>query len=148
MMVEPTTLPVVRIERPDPLAEAMAVNAKLRTALRAAVIEQRPHQAEYGVVAGYRCAACEAAWDSGATERHFPTCALYVQETPEADRPFTEDELTRAREFVKEKPSTSYLQRKLYIGYGRASKMMELFEAEGLISKRNTAGKRTVLANR
>ena len=33
-MVEPTILPVVRVERPDPLRQARADNRRLRDALR------------------------------------------------------------------------------------------------------------------
>ena len=42
--------------------------------------------------------------------------------------------------------STSYLQRRLSIGYNRAATLVERLEAEGVISSANAAGKRTVLA--
>jgi len=42
--------------------------------------------------------------------------------------------------------STSYLQRRLKIGYNRAATVMERLEAEGIVSAANHAGKREVLA--
>ncbi|MGD2131754.1 MAG: DNA translocase FtsK 4TM domain-containing protein [Maricaulaceae bacterium] len=42
--------------------------------------------------------------------------------------------------------STSYLQRRLKIGYNRAATLMERLEAEGVVSAANHAGKREVLA--
>ena len=42
--------------------------------------------------------------------------------------------------------STSYLQRRLKIGYNRAATLMERLEAEGVVSAANHAGKRDVLA--
>ncbi len=44
------------------------------------------------------------------------------------------------------KASTSYLQRRLSIGYNRAADLIERMEAEGLISAANHAGKREILA--
>jgi S-DNA-T family DNA segregation ATPase FtsK/SpoIIIE len=43
------------------------------------------------------------------------------------------------------KASTSYLQRRLKIGYNRAATLMERLEAEGVVSSANHAGKREVL---
>ena len=63
-------------------------------------------------------------------------------------RPETTSELlARARQLVLEKPSTSYVQRHLMICYNHACELMEHFENEGIISKANSAGKRTVLTN-
>jgi len=45
------------------------------------------------------------------------------------------------------KASTSYLQRRLSIGYNRAADLIERMEAEGLISVANHAGKRDILAH-
>lgn len=59
----------------------------------------------------------------------------------------TPEMIERARQFVLEKPSTSYVQRKLMIGYNHASELMEHFEEQGLISKPNSAGLRTVLVS-
>lgn len=44
------------------------------------------------------------------------------------------------------KASTSYLQRRLSIGYNRAADLIERMEAEGLIGAANHAGKREILA--
>ena len=43
------------------------------------------------------------------------------------------------------KASTSYLQRKLQIGYNRAARLIDMMEAEGIVSKANHVGKRDVL---
>ena len=58
------------------------------------------------------------------------------------------DELyNSAVEIVKSegKASTSFLQRKLQIGYNRAARIIDLMEAEGIVSKANHVGKREVL---
>ena len=46
------------------------------------------------------------------------------------------------------KASTSYLQRKLSIGYNSAAKLIERMEAEGLISSADHVGRRQVLMGR
>lgn len=56
----------------------------------------------------------------------------------------TPEVIEQARKLVMEKPSTSYIQRKLKIGYNQAAELMELFECEGLVSEPNTSGVRTV----
>jgi S-DNA-T family DNA segregation ATPase FtsK/SpoIIIE len=43
------------------------------------------------------------------------------------------------------KPTTSYIQRRLEIGYNRAARLIERMEEEGVISKPNHQGKREVL---
>ena len=43
------------------------------------------------------------------------------------------------------KASTSYLQRKLQIGYNRAARMIDMMEEDGIVSKANHVGKRDVL---
>ena len=43
------------------------------------------------------------------------------------------------------KASTSFLQRKLQIGYNRAARIMDMMEADGIVSKANHVGKRDVL---
>jgi len=43
------------------------------------------------------------------------------------------------------KASTSYVQRRLAIGYNRAATLIERMENEGLISAANHAGKREIL---
>ena len=58
------------------------------------------------------------------------------------------DELyLKALEIVKSegKASTSFLQRKLQIGYNRAARIIDMMEAEGIVSKANHVGKREVL---
>ena len=43
------------------------------------------------------------------------------------------------------KASTSFLQRKLQIGYNRAARIIDMMEADGMVSKANHVGKREVL---
>ena len=43
------------------------------------------------------------------------------------------------------KASTSFLQRKLQIGYNRAARIIDLMEEEGIVSKANHVGKRDVI---
>ena len=42
--------------------------------------------------------------------------------------------------------STSYLQRRLKVGYNKAATLIERLEEEGVISAPNHAGKREILA--
>ena len=44
-----------------------------------------------------------------------------------------------------ESASTSFLQRKLQIGYNRAARIIDMMEAEGIVSKANHVGKREIL---
>ena len=46
---------------------------------------------------------------------------------------------------IEGKASTSFLQRKLQIGYNRAARIMDMMEEEGIVSKANHVGKRDVL---
>ena len=60
------------------------------------------------------------------------------------------DELfDRAVEIVQRdrKASTSYLQRRLQIGYNRAATLIEKMEKAGIISEANAAGKRDILVD-
>ena len=52
-----------------------------------------------------------------------------------------------ALEIVKSerKASTSFLQRKLQIGYNRAARIIDTMEENGIVSKANHVGKREVL---
>jgi S-DNA-T family DNA segregation ATPase FtsK/SpoIIIE len=43
------------------------------------------------------------------------------------------------------KASTSYIQRRLQIGYNRAATIMERMEEEGIVGQANHAGKREIL---
>jgi len=43
------------------------------------------------------------------------------------------------------KASTSFLQRKLQIGYNRAARIIDMMESEGIVSKANHVGKRDLL---
>ncbi len=43
------------------------------------------------------------------------------------------------------KASTSYIQRRLQIGYNRAASIMERMEDEGIVGQPNHAGKREIL---
>lgn len=58
---------------------------------------------------------------------------------------FTMEEIETARGLVREKPSTSFLQRKMLIGYNRAAALMVLMEAEGRVSQPSASGVRSVL---
>jgi S-DNA-T family DNA segregation ATPase FtsK/SpoIIIE len=44
------------------------------------------------------------------------------------------------------KASTSYIQRRLQIGYNRAASLIERMEQEGVVGAANHAGKREILA--
>ena len=58
------------------------------------------------------------------------------------------DELyPQALEIIKSegKASTSFLQRKLQIGYNRAARIIDMMEEKGVVSKANHVGKREVL---
>jgi S-DNA-T family DNA segregation ATPase FtsK/SpoIIIE len=59
-----------------------------------------------------------------------------------------EDELyNQAVEIIKSegKASTSFLQRKLQIGYNRAARIIDMMEEKGIVSRANHVGKREVL---
>ena len=58
-----------------------------------------------------------------------------------------DDLYLNAVEIIKSegKASTSFLQRKLQIGYNRAARIIDMMEAEGIVSKANHVGKRDVL---
>ena len=67
-----------------------------------------------------------------------------VDETADSDK----DELYgKAVDIIKAegKASTSFLQRKLQIGYNRAARIMETMEKEGIVGQANHVGKREIL---
>jgi S-DNA-T family DNA segregation ATPase FtsK/SpoIIIE len=71
------------------------------------------------------------------------------KEISESSKNFTDkDELYEtAIEIIKSegKASTSFLQRKLQIGYNRAARIIDMMESDGVVSKANHVGKREVL---
>ena len=70
------------------------------------------------------------------------------KETGENQNQGDKDELYQsALEIIRSegKASTSFLQRKLQIGYNRAARIIDMMEADGIVSKANHVGKRDVL---
>ena len=70
------------------------------------------------------------------------------KETGDIQNQTDKDELYQsAVEIIRSegKASTSFLQRKLQIGYNRAARIVDMMEAEGIVSKANHVGKRDVL---
>ena len=63
------------------------------------------------------------------------------------DNSDTDELYQTAIEIIKTegKASTSFLQRKLQIGYNRAARIIDMMESEGIVSKANHVGKRDVL---
>lgn len=57
----------------------------------------------------------------------------------------TPELIEKAKALLIEKPSPSYIQRKLGIGYNQAMELVEHFEQLGMISRPNSAGLRTVI---
>ena len=59
----------------------------------------------------------------------------------------TDDLYTKALEIIKSegKASTSFIQRKLQIGYNRDARIIDMMEKQGIVSKANHVGKRDVL---
>ena len=72
-------------------------------------------------------------------------------ESPSDDRSDDSDQddelYNKALEIVKSegKASTSFLQRKLQIGYNRAARIIDIMESRGIVSKANHVGKRELL---
>ena len=72
----------------------------------------------------------------------------FADETGENQNQGDKDELYQsALEIIRSegKASTSFLQRKLQIGYNRAARIIDMMEADGIVSKANHVGKRDVL---
>jgi S-DNA-T family DNA segregation ATPase FtsK/SpoIIIE len=59
----------------------------------------------------------------------------------------TDELYNQALDIIKTegKASTSFLQRKLQIGYNRAARIIDTMEEKGIVSKANHVGKREVL---
>lgn len=74
-------------------------------------------------------------------------CAPGIE--PEQGSETGDDLYQRAKMFVvrDQKGSTSYVQRRLNIGYNLAASLMERMEAEGILSGPNHAGRREVLVS-
>ena len=70
------------------------------------------------------------------------------EENIDEDNDSESDELySKALDIIKSegKASTSFLQRKLQIGYNRAARIIDMMEEKGIVSKANHVGKREVL---
>ncbi len=88
-------------------------------------------------------------------EPQYDTAVTYdPEEEGDASHAFDEDETEadralyeQAKEFVirDNKASTSYVQRRLKIGYNRAARIIEKMESEGIVGPANHVGKREVL---
>ena len=74
--------------------------------------------------------------------------AIRSSTPPAWARPATPPTSTTRRSQVvhaRQKASTSYIQRRLQIGYNRAASLMERMEKEGIVGQANHAGKREIL---
>lgn len=61
------------------------------------------------------------------------------------DSTLTDAEIEAAKKFLREKPSTSYVQRKMLIGYNHAARIVSYLEALQWISEPDRTGVRRVL---
>ena len=74
-----------------------------------------------------------------------------IKDSEKGDQTNTDDEkdelYEKAVEIIKTegRASTSFLQRKLQIGYNRAARIMETMEKEGVVGQANHVGKREIL---
>tara|TARA_B100000029_G_scaffold389442_1_gene385792 strand:- start:2978 stop:5098 length:2121 start_codon:yes stop_codon:yes gene_type:complete len=76
------------------------------------------------------------------------TIAKDIESSTEKSTDNDKDELyEKAVDIIKteRKASTSFLQRKLQIGYNRAARIMEIMEKEGIVGQPNHVGKREIL---
>jgi S-DNA-T family DNA segregation ATPase FtsK/SpoIIIE len=76
------------------------------------------------------------------TEEEEDEALLEAGGDPEEDELYEEAVALIARDG---KASTSYVQRRLQIGYNRAARLIERMEAQGLVSKADRVGRREVL---
>tara|TARA_Y100000994_G_C15338800_1_gene295536 strand:- start:12 stop:545 length:534 start_codon:yes stop_codon:yes gene_type:complete len=76
---------------------------------------------------------------------------ITIDNKAESSEQFSSDDednlYQKAVEIIKSegKASTSFLQRKLQIGYNRAARIIDMMEEKGIVSKANHVGKREVL---
>ena len=70
-----------------------------------------------------------------------------ISDSDEASDNETDELYNQALNIIKSegKASTSFLQRKLQIGYNRAARIIDMMEDKGIVSKANHVGKREVL---
>jgi S-DNA-T family DNA segregation ATPase FtsK/SpoIIIE len=100
---------------------------------------------EVEAVSGFLKAQGEPDYVDGVTDG---TCEMGGGSMGPAGRTGGEDDLyERAKEIVlrDRKASTSYIQRRMSIGYNRAADLIERMEREGLISPANSTGRREIL---
>jgi S-DNA-T family DNA segregation ATPase FtsK/SpoIIIE len=88
----------------------------------------------------------EPQYDAAVTydpEEESETSDAFDEDETDADRALYE----QAKEFVirDNKASTSYVQRRLKIGYNRAARIIEKMESDGIVGPANHVGKREVL---
>jgi S-DNA-T family DNA segregation ATPase FtsK/SpoIIIE len=101
---------------------------------------------EVETIVAYLRTQGEPQYDSAVTydpEAEGETSEMFDEDESDADRALYE----QAKEFVIRdgKASTSYVQRRLKIGYNRAARIIEKMEAEGIVGEANHVGKREVL---
>ena len=101
---------------------------------------------EVETIVAYLKTQGEPQYDAAVTfdpEEESETGELFDEDESEADRALYE----QAKEFVirDNKASTSYVQRRLKIGYNRAARIIEKMEQEGVVGPANHVGKREVL---
>ena len=72
------------------------------------------------------------------------------EETPDMGEPSGDSLYDQAVAIVTRdgRASTSYVQRRLQIGYNRAARLIEQMEEQGVISPPNHAGKREILVDK
>lgn len=101
---------------------------------------------EVEAIVGYLKTQGTPQYDTAVTydpEAESETGELFDEDESDADRALYE----QAKEFVIRdgKASTSYVQRRLKIGYNRAARLIEKMEDEGVVGPANHVGKREVL---
>jgi len=76
---------------------------------------------------------------------------IIINNKIENDEPVSNNEVdqlyNQALDIIRSegKASTSFLQRKLQIGYNRAARIIDMMEEKGIVTKANHVGKREVL---